>query len=329
MRRKLGVVIASALGLVLTVAAAGDAQPTAAWAPKGNVTFFTGGGPGSGHDTTIRSAHQVLTMQKLITHPATVVNKPGGSGTIALAELVNQHKGKDDIIYVQSLPIITQKAMGNTPYGYRDITPIARVAATYYMFVVLPNSDIKDFKDLIARLRKDPKSVSLGGSTPPSDDWAAMMAVLGTAGVDVQNLKYIGYDGGQVATALLGGHVQAAANTIGEFAQHVEAGKARGLAITGPERDAKFKDVPTVKELGIDMVFMNWRGFFGPPAMPKPALTYWQGKFGEMVKTDAWKEIRARYSWADAFMVDGFPKYLEENTRLIEDIFKRTALKKK
>ena len=312
------VLLASALGV------------SAQWAPKGNVSWMAGAGPGSGWDTTARAALQAMSAHKVVGHPVTVVNKPGGSGAIAVAEMVNQHKGKNDVILVTSLPLITNKIMGTSPYGYKDLTPIVRVAATYYMVAVPANSDVKDFKDLIARLKKDPKSVSIGGSTPPADDWAAAMAVFGGAGLDVTKLKFIGYDGGQVAAAVLGGHVQAAVNTVGEFAQHVEAGKMKPLATTGPEREPKFQSVPTVKESGVDVVFMNWRGFVGPPGMPKDAVAYWRQKFGEMVKTQTWKDLRARYSWADAFMADGFDRFLDQNATLMADILKDAgAFKKK
>ncbi|MBI2216939.1 MAG: tripartite tricarboxylate transporter substrate binding protein [Candidatus Rokubacteria bacterium] len=321
----------AALGVVavLAVLVATALGASAEWAPKGNVSWMAGAGPGSGWDTTARAALQAMTAHKVLKHPVTVVNKPGGAGAIAVAEMVNQHKGKDDVILVTSLPLITNKIMGTSPYGYKNLTPIVRLAATHYLVAVPANSDIKDFKDLIARLRKDPKSVSIGGSTPPADDWAAAMAVFGGAGLDVTKLKFIGYDGAQVAGALLGGHIQAAVNTVGEFAQHVEAGKMKPLATTGPEREPKFQSVPTVKESGVDVVFMNWRGFVGPPGMPKEALAYWQQKFGETVKTQTWEDLRARYSWADAFMADGFDRFLAENDRLMSDILKNAGVFKK
>jgi putative tricarboxylic transport membrane protein len=322
-------VFVSALTLVaaFAVAAAVDAQ--SGWAPKGNVTVLAGAGPGSGWDTTARSALQAFAAHKLLAHPATVVNKPGGAGAPAVAEMVNQHKGKNDIILVTSLPLITNKIMGTSPYGYQDLTPIVRVAATHYMIVVPASSDIKDLKDLMARLKKDPKSVSIAGSNPPADDWAATMAVMGGAGLEVTRLKYVGYDGAQVATAVLGGHVQAGVNTVGELAQFVEAGKMRALATTGPEREPSFKNVPTVKESGVDVVFMNWRGFVGPPGMPRDAIVYWQQKFGEMVKTQTWKDIRVRYNWSDAFMADGFGKFLDENSKMMGEILKNAGAFKK
>jgi putative tricarboxylic transport membrane protein len=316
------------MALVFVVAVLGlEVRPATGWEPEGNVIFLAGANPGSGWDTTARAALQAFTANKLLAHPVTVLNKPGAAGAIAVAEMVNQHKGKDNIILVSSLPLITNRVMGTSPYGFRDLTPINRLAATHYVFVVQPNSEIKDFKDLIARLRKDPKSVVIGGSTPPSDDWAAAMAVFGAAGLDTAHLKWIGYDGAQVAAAILGGHVQAAVNTVGEFAQHIDAGKVRALATTGPEREPKYGNVPTVKEEGVDMVFMNWRGFFGPPHMPKEALAYWQQKFGEMSKTDTWKELRARYNWNDAYLADGFPEFLAENTALMEKLLKGVGKK--
>jgi len=331
MRTQSATTIRSAAGIAVAVAvlAAGVLGAAAQWAPKGNVTVLAGAGPGSGWDTTARAALQAFTAHKLLAHATTVVNKPGGAGAPAVAEMVNQHKGKNDIVLVTSLPLITNKIMGTSPYGYQDLTPIVRVAATHYMLVVLPNSDIKDFKDLIARLRKDPKSVSIAGSNPPADDWAATMAVMGGAGLEVTRLKYVGYDGAQVAPAVLGGHVQAGVNTVGELAQFVEAGKMRALATTGPARESTFKDVPTVKELGVDVVFMNWRGFVGPPGMPREAVVYWQQKFGEMVKTQTWTDLRARYNWADAFMADGFGKFLDENSKAMAEILKTAGAFKK
>ncbi|BDG59466.1 Bug family tripartite tricarboxylate transporter substrate binding protein [Caldinitratiruptor microaerophilus] len=307
----------------------GGQAAASAWEPKGAVTFLAGAGPGSGWDTTARAAQQALTTDKIVSVPINVVNRVGGSGSVAVAEMVNQHKGKDDTLLVSSMPLLSNKIMGTSPYGYKDLTPIAAIAGTHYGVIVKADSDIKDLKDLIDRIKKDPQSVSIAGSDPPADDWVAAMGFLSAAGIDITKVKFIGFDGGQVVTNVLGGQVNAGVTTVGELLQHVKAGQLRVLATTGEQREKALPDVPTMKEAGVDFSIRNWRGFFGPPGMPPEAVKYWQEKFGAMVKGKTWSDILDKYGWSDAFMTDKFPSYLDEFNSMLENLLRTAGALKK
>ncbi len=107
----------------------------------------------------------------------------------------------------------------------------------------------------------------------------------------------------------------------------MESGDIRVLAITAPERikQGPMAKVPTLRELGIDTEFVNWRGLFGPPGMPDYAVEYLSNALAQMAQTSQWKEICVKNGWAEAFLSPKeFAKFLEttneEYKSLLEDV---------
>ena len=87
-------------------------------------------------------------------------------------------------------------------------------------------------------------------------------------GVDPKDVRFVTYDGGgPLTSALLGNKIEVGFSGVGEFEGQIEAGELRVLAVSGEERlqTEAVRDVPTLQEEGIDLVFKNWRGVFAPP----------------------------------------------------------------
>jgi len=83
--------------------------------------------PGSGWDTTARALDQVFQEEDLIDHPLPIENQVGATGAVWLAQMVNEQKGKDDVVAVTSLPIMSNYLRGDSDYSYKDVTMIARI----------------------------------------------------------------------------------------------------------------------------------------------------------------------------------------------------------
>lgn len=325
---RFGVVILVLLMVTSVLAACGDEDDGggAENYPSETVTFFAGANPGSGWDTTARAVAEVLKNAGLIDEAPVVENIPGGSGTVALTRLTGEDKDNNYVLQVTSTPILSNELSGVTELGFRDTKPVARLIAEYYVYAVKADSDIQDFNDLISRLQADSKSVRIAGSDPGSDDWVAAAAVFRKAEIDFNNLTYAGFSGGaEVATAVLGGHADLGISGLGEFLAQIQAGEMRALAVTAPERLELLPDVPTVKEQGVDVTWENWRGFVAPPEMDDETLKWWQDTFAEMVETEEWQEMRAKYGWADVFMVDGFADFLEQRQEEIRTILEEAG----
>jgi putative tricarboxylic transport membrane protein len=118
--------------------------------------------------------------------------------------------------------------------------------------------------------------------------------------------------GGELISQLLGGHIPIMGSQLAEIVAHVNAGKMRILSISSPSQVDRFPGVPTWKDLGLDVVVLQWMGTYGVPNMPKVAQDYWIKKLSAMVKTKTWKDLLYKFELHDAFLAgEPFKKQIE------------------
>lgn len=283
--------------------------------PKRPMQFIAPAGAGGGWDLTIRTVAKALKDSKLVKVPMPVVNKPGGGGGVNLA-FMNEKKADPTIISVYSPPLILINLNGTSKYGYKDTTPLARLTADYGLFVVSKNSKYKTINDVMDALKKDPKSVKIGGtSSAGSMDHIQFLLMAKGAGIDnVKDIDYVSFQEGGMAQ-ILGGHVDIYSTGFAESKGLLESGDLRALASTADKRvgDGVLGEVPTCKEMGIDATFVNWRGLFGTPEMPDYAKKYWSETLNKMVQTSEWKDALARNGWEDAYLSEKeFNEFLDK-----------------
>ena len=95
----------------------------------------------------------------------------------------------------------------------------------------------------------------------------------------------------------------------------------RILAITAPERLPELPNVPTFRELSIDVEFANWRGFFGPPGMTGEERDRAAGPFARLLKTPEWERQRQRLALTNFFRSGAdFERFLELNRRQVRQL---------
>ncbi|MEA4883750.1 MAG: tripartite tricarboxylate transporter substrate binding protein [Clostridia bacterium] len=296
--------------------------------PSGPFEFIAPAGPGGGWDTTIRMVARVLGEKRIITQPMPVVNKPGGGGGVALAYLQTR-KGDPYEVAVYSPPLLLIRLTGQTKLSYKDVTPIARLICDYGAFAVPKNSPYHTINDVMDALKKNPKSVKIAGtSSPGSMDHIQFMQAAKVAGVtNIRGIQYIPFQGGEGLASLMGGHVDLLTTGMAETVGPMESGDIRVLAITAPTRikQGPMAKAPTLRELGINTEFVNWRGLFGPPGMPDYAVEFLSKALAEMAQTVEWKDICMKNGWDEAFLgPKEFGKFLEvtneEYRSLLQDI---------
>lgn len=272
--------------------------------------------PGGGWDAIARTVDRALEIEKLYPQPISVINKPGGGGAVGLAYTFMK-KGDDYELVVYSPPLIINTLNKTFTQNYRELTPLAKLITDYQVFIVKADSPYKTFKDLLAAVKKNPNAVKFaGGSSPGSMDHLAFCKVAKAAGINPRELSYVAFSGGgEALTTLLGGNVAFVSSGTGEVLTHIQAGTVRALAITSPtRRSGPLKDVPTLKELGINTTYEVWRGIFGTPGMSKEAQAWWAITLKKMVGTKTWKESLGKLQWADAYDdAKGFAKFLADD----------------
>jgi len=299
--------------------------------PAKPITFIAPAGPGGGWDTTARVVSQILKETNLVDQPIIVVNMPGGGGGVGLAHMQSK-KGDPYTMIVFSPPLLLINLTGQTGYSYKNLTPLAMLIHDYGAFAVSKKSKFNSISEIMEALKKDPKSIKVGGiSSFGSMDHIQFLIAAKAAGVkNLKDITYVSFQEGEHLAALLGGHIDVLSTGLAETVTAMQAGAVRVLAVTAPQRvGGILSSVPTLREEGIDAEFINWRGFFGPPDMPSYAVDYWINTFSKMIQRPEWDKIVSKYSWTKAFMNGkDFENYLDKVNENYKEILREIGLYK-
>jgi putative tricarboxylic transport membrane protein len=273
-----------------------------AWKPTRPITLIAPNAPGGTSDRTARDLQRLFQKYKLVEMPVNVVNRPGGNGSIALNQLHSQ-PGDPHVLLLSTSTVISNQLTGLTAYNYTDFTPLAMLLADNYGLNVSAGSAVQSARDLLDRLAKSPDAISFGVSGVGGSNYTSLMAALKKGGVDVKRVKLASFaGGGQTSMALLGGHVGAINTGLSNMVDHLRQGKMRTLAITGPRRmGAPFADVPTWKEVGVDVTVVGWRGIMGAKGITPAQTAYWDGVFRRLAQTDDWKADLQENFWENIY----------------------------
>lgn len=265
LKRFIALIAILSLFFVAACSGSSDGEEASSSFPKDDFEFIAPASPGGGWDATARAMQKILADEGIVDQNIQVVNKPGGSGEVGWQYL----KDKDaHTISINSSLVITNNLLGRSELTYEDLTPLAILTTEWSAIAVPPESELTSAEQVMEKLKEDPKSLKIGVAPGlGNDDHLSLVQAAKTYGVDVTKLDFLVYEsGGDVISALLGGHVDVATMSVSEAREQHEAGKAEILAVTSDER-IEGLDVPTWKEVGVDMEFPHWRGVMGPPDM--------------------------------------------------------------
>ena len=303
---------------VFAVLAALVAVPVFAqgWSPSRNVEIVVPNPPGGSNDKTARSLERLILAGKLLPVSLSISNKSGGGGSIAYT-YVQQRAPDPHVLVVAGPAILTNHIVGSSPLRHTDLAPVASLFDDYTVFAVAANSPMKTGRDLIERLRKDPKSVTIGFSPLlGSHNHIAAGLLMKTIGGNARDLKVVAFKGSADAvTAVLGNHIDLVTTAAGNIAPHVAAGRMRVLGITAAKRfPGEFANVPTWREQGADFTFGAWRSIFGPRGMTPQQIAYWEGLLRKVTEAPEWKDELEKNIWSDVFTGSTqFAKDLEQD----------------
>lgn len=294
------------------------------------IHFLVPGGAGGGWDGTARGVGEALTKSGLV-ESASYENLSGGGGGKAIAHLIEMADQSHNTLMVNSTPIVIRSLSKVFPQSFRDLTPIAAVVGDYGAFVVPTSSKYQSFTDVVNDYNENPRSVAIaGGSARGSMDHLVAAMAFKAAGGDARKLKYVAYDaGGKAMAGILSGEAHLLSTGFSEALALADAGEVRILAITGEERSATAPDVPTLKELGYDVSFVNWRGFFGAPGLPAAEADEYADVLSKMYATDEWAVVRDRNGWTEIFKPRAeFVSFLENQEEVVGGLMRELGFLK-
>ena len=307
---------------LLALAAAGALPARAA----ANLKMMIPANPGGGWDTTGRALGKAL-QDAGAASTVTYDNKGGAAGAIGLAQFSNGTKGDPNAVLVMGAVMLGGIITGKPPVDLSKVTPIARLTSEYNVFVVPAASPLKTMKDVIEQLKKDPGSVKWGGGSRGSTEHIAAAMIARDVGVDPGKINYVAFRGGGEATAaILGGNVTIGGSGYSEFAEYIKAGKMRALSLTSPTR-LKGVDIPTLKELGINVTIGNWRGVYGAAGITAEQRKELTEMIVKATKAKAWQDALEKNNWTSALLAGPeFEKFVDDEFASLRAIMVKAGM---
>ena len=295
------------------------AAQTAAAFPNKAIKILVPFTAGSGADSTSRFYGEHLA--KLFNQTVTVENRPGGSGVVAVQATRQLPADGYTILMGSNSPaVVNAITIKNLPYDpFKDLRPLYGIAISPVAFAVRADSPYKTMADLVAAVKKANRPLQLGDY---SAGYKLVAAWLGSAsGLAVDHIPYKG--GAQMLIDVVGGQLDVGVIDFTGTVELMKAGRVRVLAITAGQRDAKFPDIPTMKESGFaDFETTVWSAFFLRAETPDDVVEKLAAAMQTIMTSEAGKAYHA--SLPSSAMMMG-PKALGEFQRREFDRFKRVA----
>ena len=319
------------LAAFLVMAGAGGAQ--AAWEPTKPIEFVIPAGTGGGADQMARLIAGIAEKHKLSPRPIIVVNKSGGAGAEGFLH-VKGKKGDAHTLIITLSNLFTTPLHTGVPFGWRDLTPIARLALDEFILWVNAETPYKTAKEYLAAVKEKSGGdarMKMGGTGSAQEDQIITIQLEQALGVKFTYVPFKG--GGEVCVNLVGKHVDSTVNNPIECVSHWKAGRVRPLAVFDAARiiEPEWKEIPTVKEaLGVDIQYLMLRGIFGAPDMPKEAVDWYAGFLRKVYDTPDFKDYLKHGALKPAFATGSeYVKWVEENEKLHRELMTRGGLLKK
>jgi len=305
-------------------------RPLLAWEPTRPVEFVIPAGTGGGADQMARLISGIAEKHKLSPQPLIAVNKSGGAGAEGFL-YVKEKKGDPHTIIITLSNLFTTPLAQGTPFNWKDLTPVARVALDRFILWVNAETPYKTAKDYIAAVKAQSNGdnrMKMGGTGSKQEDQIVTVQLEQALGVKFTYVPFKG--GGEVCVNLVGKHVDSTVNNPIECVSHWRAERVRPLAVFDAAHipDPAWKDIPTVKEaLGVDIQYQMLRGIFGPPNMPKDAVDFYVALLKKVYETPEFKKYLEDGALNPAFATGAeYAKWVEEAEKLHKDLMAKGGL---
>src|SRR5215212_3365017 len=291
-------------GLVPYLAVAGLAvtpttwAATAAWEPTKSVEFIIPAGTGGGADQMARLIQGIVVKHSLMKQPLVVVNKSGAAGAEGFLD-VKSSKGDPHKIIITLSNLFTTPLATGVPFNWKDLTPVEMMALDQFILWVNAETPYKTAKDYMAAVKAGGNNkFKMGGTGSKQEDQIITVGLEKKTGAKFTYVPFKG--GGEVATQLVGKHIDSTVNNPIEAVAQWRAGALRPLCVFDSKRlpytekvtkDMSRGDIPTCKESGVDIEYLMLRGIFMPGGVSADQSKFYVDLLEKVRQTPEWKKF--------------------------------------
>jgi tripartite-type tricarboxylate transporter receptor subunit TctC len=293
--------------------------------PRKPVNLIVPFAPGGGMDISGRAMAEAV--KPFFRQPITIVNRAGGGGTVGAAEAVMAKPDGYTIGYVGNIHIALQPHRTRLPYNTPDdYQPFINIFNVMSALGVRTDSPWKTLKELVEYARNNPGKVRVGNAGLGVSAHLATELLNEKAKIKLTPVPFTG-DSESVAQ-LYGGHIEATFNNAASIIAHVRAGKIRILALASAERYHLFKEIPTIRESGYDVVVPMRYLLILPKKTPDPIATLLHDVFKKAIETESFKAFADKSFFEIDYMgPKDIKRALNEDYKLFAELVQKLNLK--
>jgi tripartite-type tricarboxylate transporter receptor subunit TctC len=287
--------------------------------PSHPITLINPFPPGGAADVVGRPFAAVL--EPIIKQPVVIETKAGAAGAVG-AQFAASAKpdGYTLLVHIVSISGFAEmdKLFGRQPKFTRaDFIPIARFTEGPMALVVNDQTPYKSLKDFVDDAKKRPNEIVFSSSGLYGALHLPAALFMKAAGIQLRHLPTNG--GGPALTAILGNNAQMLVTSIAAANAQIKAGKLRALACFSDKRAASLPDVPTMKELGYDVLFSLWVGLFAPKGTPDAIIDKLRTESKQAASTEQFKKAIDNLGDVVAYLdKPEFAKFWDEDAKRVE-----------
>ncbi|WP_027283626.1 tripartite tricarboxylate transporter substrate binding protein [Rubritepida flocculans] len=281
--------------------------------------------PGGSADVQMRSLAEVAV--RTLGQPVVTENRAGAGGTLHAVHLAREARPDGYTLGQMHLSIIRRPFLVRTPQwdATTDFTHIIGLTGWLFGVAVRADSPFQSFPELIAHARRNPGALTYATSGIATTNHLAMEDIAARERVEFTHVPFRGATEG--ITAVLGGQVSMIADSSA-WAPAVEAGQMRLLCVWSAERAARFPNVPTLRELGYDIVVTSNYGISGPPRMDPGVVRILHDAFHAALMSEENTRVRAQFDMPLVYLnTEQYQQFVVQRAAWERDMVNRLGIR--
>ena len=256
-----------------------------------------------------------------------VENRVGGNGRIGAVHVKNGPADGSMLLFTPAFPMAIFPHIYKTlPYDpLQDFVPVATTGKGAFALSVGPGvpAIVRTLADFMAWCKANPDSATFGAPAGGGQHFAGAQFTR-LAGIPLRMIPYKG--GAPSVVDVLGGHIAAVVTPLPEVVQHARDGKLRMLATTTAQRTRFTPDVPTMRELGYDVVFQDWSGLLAPARTPREVVARANAAINEVIRSPSGSAAMVNIgAEADVHTPESFAALYRATWERYRDVVKSTG----